>query len=56
MTQFVFNNSTLVARISLFYVNFSRYLNIIKELRGQKLIIEKVNIAINRMKELYNRI
>ena len=54
MAQFIFNNSTLVTRISLFYVNFGKYLNIIKELKGLKLITEKANISINRMKELYN--
>ena len=55
MTQFMFNNSILVTRISLFYINFGKYLNIIKELKGLKLITEKVNISIDRMKELYNK-
>ena len=50
----MFNNSVLVTRISLFYVNFGKYLNIIKELKGLKLITKKANISINRMKELYN--
>ena len=56
MAQFIFNNSISVARISPFYINFGRYLNMIRELRGLKLITKKANISINRMKELYNRI
>ena len=54
MAQFTFNNSMSVTRISLFYTNFSKYPNIIKELRGLKLITEKANISIDRMKELHN--
>ena len=54
MAQFVFNNSTSVTRISLFYINFGKYLNIIKELKGLKLITKKANISIDRMKELHN--
>ena len=55
MAQFVFNNSILVTRISPFYINFSKYLNIIKEPKGLKLITKKANISINRMKELHNK-
>ena len=54
MAQFVFNNSTSVTRISLFYVNFSKYPNIIKEPKGLKPIVEKANVSINRMKELHD--
>ena len=56
MAQFVFNNSTLVTRISLFYANFGKYPNIIKELKRLKPIAEKANVSINRMKELHNMI
>ena len=56
MVRFIFNNSTLVTRISLFYINFGKYLNIIKELKGLKLITKKANISIDRMKELHNEI
>ena len=54
MAQFMFNNSTSVTRISLFYVNFGKHPNIIKEPKGLKLITKKANISIDRMKELYN--
>ena len=54
MAQFTFNNSASVTRISLFYVNFGKYPNMMKELKGLKLIAKKVNISINRMKELYD--
>ena len=54
MAQFVFNNSILVTRISLFYANFGKYPNIIKEPKGLKLIAKKANISIDRMKELHN--
>ena len=52
----MFNNSVLVIGISLFYINFGKYSNIMKELKGLKPLIEKANILINRMKELYNKI
>ena len=55
MTQFVFNNSVSVIRISLFYVNFGKHPNIMKELKGLKLITERANILVNKMKELYNK-
>ena len=54
MAQFVFNNSISVTRISPFYINFGKHLNIIRELKGLKLIVEKANVSINRIKELHD--
>ena len=55
MAQFVFNNSVLVTRISPFYANFGKHPNMMKEPKGLKLIAEKANISIDRMKELHNK-
>ena len=54
MAQFTFNNSTSVTRISLFYANFGKHPNIIKEPKGLKPIIEKANVSVNRIKELHD--
>ena len=54
MTQFVFNNSVSVTRISLFYVNFGKHPNMMREPKGLKLITKKANISINKMKELHD--
>ena len=36
-----------------FYVNYRKYLNISRDLRGLKSIIKKVNISVDKLKELY---
>ena len=55
MAQFVFNNSVSVVGISLFYTNFGKYPNMMKELKGLKLIAKRANISVSKMKELHNR-
>ena len=53
MAQFIFNNSASVIGISPFYTNYRKHPNISKDLRGIKLIAEKANVLIKRLKELY---
>ena len=53
IAQFAFNNSAFITGISSFYANYGKYPNISRDPRGLKSIAEKVNISIDRLKELY---
>ena len=53
MAQFAFNNSISIVEILPFYTNFGKHSNIIKELKELKLIVEKANILVQRLKELH---
>ena len=49
----MFNNSALIIGVSPFYANYGFYLNMIRELKGIKLITEKANILVEKMKDLH---
>ena len=52
MAQFAFNNSASVTGISPFYANYGKHLNVDMEPRGLRPMSKKVNVSIQRLKEL----
>ena len=53
MAHFIFNNSVIVTGISPFYANYGKYPNISRDPRGIRSIAEKVNVLVEKLKELY---
>ena len=52
MAQFVFNNSVAMIGILPFFINYRKHLGISKVFKGLKPLLEKVNILVERIKEL----
>ena len=53
MAQFVFNNSSAITGILLFYVNYGKHSNISRDLKEIKPMTKRANISVNRLKKLY---
>ena len=53
MAKFIFNNSTVIIGISLFYANYRRYLNILGNAKEIKPTIEIVRIIVKDLKKIY---